>query len=300
MARLSQEQIDFKIESDIMTLITLFEASEDTENLISNNGVALVLYCIFFLQIIEKSKFKEEFKKRNMEHIFDEIMEEMLKEEYIEELNVKNEISGGSLTYIVDKPVATDYLVDNFDVLARYIELEKDVIMSGMKKAINQHASIEHYIAINTLKKICEKENIKYFDAPEDLVLKLEKKEKKMRKAYTKSEFDLKLIYNQKKIYIEVERGTTTYYDMVSKMDKINMLLDEVVFVCPNQKSLDATRSKIERWEEEYEDRLGRGDIDKIRNLKILYVNLSAIRFKKGKKLGNKLKDFMRKDFYLR
>ena len=185
----------------------------------------------------------------------------------------------------------------------------KEELIDEYSLGIAEHTTIEHFIAVKSLIKICNKEDIFYFNNFEDVKINLENEKIDFRFGNAKRvEADLIIKYNKQWIICEVERGTTSLSDMKKKMNKIQTAVfkgveqytnkgfsNVVIVAAPNSKALEKTKAKIEKWEEDYDWRFSRGEVNKQRNIKILYINISSITTKKGKNLRSKIKTFQQK-----
>ena len=300
MGRKTLEQKRFEKEFEEQKRGIIEELENEVQQKLYHNDTKLMCYCIYYLKIFEKSRLRYVFTEYNRKDYFEDTYNMFIANEFISELKYKNELNGKSTIYIRATKLLKEVVVNEFDTLSDLISYTNSEYVDGYKEAINQHTSLEHYHAINGLKKICERENLEFEDAPEKLIFKIENNKKNIRKTYQNAEVDLIIKYNKKDILVEVERGTTDKEDITTKLDKLNIVTNAVLIACPNLKSVEILKKKAMRWEEEYDERYRRNEISKIRRLKIMILSISQIKDKKGKKLRNYLMDFQRKDYYLK
>lgn len=266
---------------------------------------------LFKLLYIDKIATKEELKNlftvRNIS--FDMAYDILIEEGYIEEVSFIKEIKNDKRTLIkagkLMETLALDCsMLDDLIDIATSLD-RKGRLLDGYNLGIADHTSVEHFADIKYLIKICTKENILYLDKFEDVKIELEDVIVDFRYGNTKRvEADLIIKYNKQWIICEVERGTTSEADMRKKMNKIQAAVynakekytgkgftNLVIVAAPNSKSLEKVKAKIKKWENDYDWRYSRKEVNKPRNLDFLYINLSSITSAKGKSLSSRIKD---------
>ena len=162
---------------------------------------------------------------------------------------------------------------------------ESHRFLTGYELAIKQHTTLNHFAAIDSLSKICEKEKITHLLRHEQTRIRI-KREKLKDTRYINNkgvEFDLIIKYNNKTVGIEVELGTTSKENMFKKLLKLNLLyhtrkeFDTVVIACPNADLLIKTKKKVEQWIEEYNEEYKKGNESYHIAVNIIYLNISTI-----------------------
>lgn len=157
--------------------------------------------------------------------------------------------------------------------------------LTGYELIIRQHTTLNHSAAIDSLARICEKENIIHLLKHEQTRVRI-KREKLKDGRYNNNqgvEFDIIIKYNNKTIGIEVELGTTSKDNMFKKLLKLNLLyhtrkeFDSVIIASPNSDSLMKTKKKVEQWIEEYNEEYKKGNETYHIAINIIYLNISSL-----------------------
>ena len=198
----------------------------------------------------------------------------------------------------------TQYAIDEFKycyidnkITSLYKEMDALVIkdshryLSGYELAIAQHNSLNHYVAIDTLIKIANKERIPYKDKHEDTSIRIPNTRMRV-------EFDIILNYNKREYGVEVELNTTSPPLMDKKIRKHNLLAHKtgkykrVIMAAPNERLLKLLKRKVEKSIESYERKRCRDNSLPPFQVEYIYLNISTINSRK--RLRRYLKDNQR------
>ena len=253
---------------------------------------------------------KDDLKKAfsDFEYNVDDIMEAIIKADYIYEVPYKGEIKNSNKVIIDATASFIERILKYKDVLYKNTynkACSKDKqgrFLTAYRRGISDHSSIEHLLAIERLKTICDSEKLEYRYLYDETIMQTVHEDFNYKKK--RVEADLLIKYNKQWIIAEVERGTTSQTNMNTKMEKIlsasnnfkNVVdgckMSKVVLICsPNQKSLDKTKAKIEEWQRQLKASVDCGDRATVMDLEIAYINLSSIKDKPNKRLKSRIKE---------
>lgn len=141
--------------------------------------------------------------------------------------------------------------------------------MSEMQQLKNQHATLQHGYLIKDSGALFKEMGYTVLMEHAETSVKLADGRRK--------DFDMVLVKDGKKKYIEVERGTHSKDDFFEAMDKIKEITNEFYFVCPNEKIMfGETKRLFFQW---ITQRLGG-----IANAKGLVANFTTFETLKDKK----------------
>lgn len=263
--------------------------------LLKEDYEAILFYCLFVRKILTKTELQIimlEFGYTNFDIWYGEYIQGNL----LEEVKYKKESKINAYVYIKSTDLAKEkiILISKYNKIKTLIETTdnncKEItniqcIQDGIDLAIRLHNNIEHFHCIYCLYNCLLKENINVSNILNQVNANVVKNPRVFRfKNYKKVQPDLSILYNNKTIFIEVERGNTTKEDMYDKLAKYQLMdresqpkMDVIIFAAPNQKDLDATKKKVKEWEKRFDYDYTVGNVNMIRDLKFVYINISKI-----------------------
>lgn len=268
---------------------------ESIKLLVSVNIEAVLLYSLFIKKDITKKNLEDTLKEFNFMD-YDKYYKLYREYGYIEEVYYTKESRMNSYTYIKSTDKVKNMLLTSktYKDMKRILEIinnnNKEInninqIQDGIDISIRLHNNMEHFNCIYCLYNVCINENINVSNVLNQVNANVMKNPKVFRyKNYKKIQPDLSILYNNKTIFIEVERGNTTKEDMYDKLTKYQLMdrdtqskMDIVIFAAPNQKDLDATKKKVLEWEQRFDYDYEVGNVNVIRDLQFIFINISKL-----------------------